>query len=359
MLSFLDERDERPRRRTSPRPITAGPTSGGPNLATRRIIALAVGLLLLLGLVLATRGCLESRKERSFKDYVREVNALVDESEQESDTFFSLFDDPEAGQGSVDLVNRVNEVRVTADQLVDRAKAVDHPDELTAAHRYLIQVLELRRDGLGEIGGRVNGELEPQARAIAAQMQFFLTSDVIYTQRFVPELERPLAEEGYLDEVEVRRRSDFLPDIGLLVPDTVSERLSGLADSTAQGPVAPGLHGNELGQVTVGGTALSPDATTTVTGGEDVAFAVQVTNSGENTEQNVQVSVTVSGAGRPITVEDQIEEIEVGATETVTIPLAAAPPTGRPVTVEVKVEPVPGEEKTDNNEGSFPVTFTG
>ena len=41
-----------------------------------------------------------------------------------------------------------------------------------------------------------------------------------------------------------------------------------------------------------------------------------------------------------------------------TIPLAEQPPTGQNVPIKVEVEPVPGEEMTDNNEADFTVIFT-
>jgi hypothetical protein len=43
----------------------------------------------------------------------------------------------------------------------------------------------------------------------------------------------------------------------------------------------------------------------------------------------------------------------------VTIPLTEQPPTGQNVPITVEVEPVPGEEMTDNNVQEFTVIFTG
>jgi hypothetical protein len=42
----------------------------------------------------------------------------------------------------------------------------------------------------------------------------------------------------------------------------------------------------------------------------------------------------------------------------VSIPLAAAPPTGRPVTIQIQVAGVPGEKNLTNNKGSFAAVFT-
>ena len=105
--------------------------------------------------------------------------------------------------------------------------------------------------------------------------------------------------------------------------------------------------------------AVAPDGPTEVAATEELAFDIEVVNGGENEETNIPGMVRLSGAGEAIEVEDELETIAAGETETITVPLAAKPPTGQPVTVEVSVEPVPGEEKIDNNEGTFQVTFTG
>ena len=56
--------------------------------------------------------------------------------------------------------------------------------------------------------------------------------------------------------------------------------------------------------------------------------------------------------------EQRLPSIKPGEQKTVTIPLAASPPTGRPVTITVEVKPVPGEKKVDNNTQRFPAIFT-
>ena len=70
------------------------------------------------------------------------------------------------------------------------------------------------------------------------------------------------------------------------------------------------------------------------------------------------VTVRITGAGQPISVDQQIASIAQGATETASVPLPTLPPTGRPVTITVNVKPVPGEKKTDNNKQSYQAIFT-
>jgi CARDB len=330
---------------------------------TRQAVAIGVGILVLILLVIGIRGCLNARKEQAFKDYVTDTTDLVNRSNQQSKDLFGLLREP-GNQGAVDLQNAVNAQRVESEQIADQAKKLDHPDELNTAQRYLVDTLEFRRDGISAIADQLPTALGDQGQeeatsAIAAQMRNFDTSDVIYSQRFYPQTQAALKDEDLLGEVEVPK-SQFLPDIDWLRPNTVNDRISRVSGGGGNRPATPGLHGTGLGTVTVkpGGVQLQQGAATEVKVSEGLAFEVQVSNQGENDEQDVTVKVSVRGGARPITVERRLDAIAQGETKTVTVPLADTPPTGRPATVSVVIEAVPGEQKTDNNKGTFPVVFT-
>jgi uncharacterized membrane protein len=124
------------------------------------------------------------------------------------------------------------------------------------------------------------------------------------------------------------------------------------------GEAAPGLHGNGVASVSLGGTTLTPGASASVQLTEDLAFDIGVQNQGENTENDVTVSVTVGQGGDATQQEDTIDTIAPGEIVPVTIPLTEQPPTGQSVPITVEVQAVPGEEKTDNNVQEFSVIFT-
>jgi hypothetical protein len=365
-VSFLDETDEPPRRsatRRAPR-RPSGPTDRN-QLMMRRGIALAGAVLLLFLLILAVKSCRNAAKEQAFKDYNRDVGAFVGESEDQSKGLFDLLEN--GGQSPVELQNTVNGYASEAAQLVDRAKGTDHPGELDGAQRYLIETLEFRRDGLKGIADELPRALgdrgEDATKNIAAYMQSFLTSDVIYSQRFYPRLRQGLKDEGLLDS-EKPPESSFLRDVEWLVPGTVADRIgrigSGEGGSGSSGPVAPGLHGTGLGTVQVqpGGVTLNEGGATQIKSAPNLSLDVQVANQGENDEKNVTVKVSIKGAGKPIDLEEKLPEIAAGQTKTVSVPLSSTPPAGQPVTIQVTVAAVPGEKKTDNNKGSFPAVFS-
>jgi len=331
----------------------------------RRAVAVVGGVLLIFLLFLAVKSCRNAAKEQAFKDYNRDVGAFVQESEDQSKGLFDLLE--KGGQSPVELQNTVNGYASEAGQLVDRAKDTDHPGELDGAQRYLIESLEFRRDGLKGIADQLPRALgdrgEEATRDIAAQMQNFLTSDVVYAQRFYPRLEKGLKDEGLLGS-EKPPRSSFLIDIEWLMPGTVADRIdrigSGEGGDSTSGPVAPGLHGTGLGTVQVqpGGVTLNEGGATQIKAAPNLSLDVQVANQGENDEKNVTVKVAIRGAGKPIELEEKLPEIAAGQTKTVSVPLSSTPPAGQPVTVRVEIAAVPGEKKTDNNKGSFPAVFS-
>jgi hypothetical protein len=362
-LSFLDEREDRPPRPRRPPP--RGPDADRQTLALRRAIALGVGLLMAVLVVLLIRSCLNAREERAYEDYVQEVASLVTESDQQSEALFDLLGGT-GEQSSVDVQNNVNGFRVEAERLVDRAQATEHPDDLQGAQDFLVETLQFRSDGLTAVAEQLRTALGDEGRGeavaqIAAQMQNFLASDVIYSQRVIPRLEGALREKELLGEVGDIPRSTFLPDIAWLEPEVVGARIAALRGAGDDTAAAPGLHGTELGEVTVqpSGQALAEGGTTPIELTGDAAFEVQVTNQGENDETDIPVTISISGGASPIELEGTIDSVAAGETATATIPLEEEPPTGQQVEITVTVEEVPGEETVDNNEATFGATFSG
>jgi len=362
-LAFLDERADRPRgaaARRQPR----DPGRGGDQIRARRLSALGIGIVVLILLFIGVKACLSSQKEQAFKDYVSNVKEITQQSNNESKQFFGLLTNP-GRRGPVDLQTTVSQYSNDASQLLDRAKKLDHPDELGSSQRNLVDTLGFRRDGLTHVAAVLPTALGDTGRAqanleIAGYMQDFLASDVIYSQRFLPNLQSAVKKEGVLGDVSPLPQSRFLNDLGWLSPSVVSARIGRIRGGGTGGPVAPGSHGSGLGTVTVkpSGTALTAGSAVQLKASPNLSFDVQVMNQGQNDEKDVTVRVSITGAGKPVLVEKRIPSITAGQTQIVNVPLAATPPTGRPVTVQVQIEPVPGEKNTTNNKNSFPVIFS-
>jgi hypothetical protein len=334
------------------------------------MFALGAGVVVLILLFLLIKGCASIRKENSYKDYVREVSADVQQSQQESDAVFGLLRKGQAaGQSPVDLQNNINGFRAEAAKLAERARKRDAPGEVKGANRYLVDALQLRADGLGSVARLLPTALGDQGagtaiKNIAAQNRLFDASDVLFTQKYLPGLFKALKDQGLESDVPVPEnlrapKKGFLPSVDWLRPNSVASQLTGTA-STESTAATPGLHGTGLVAVTVqpSGKALSTSGTTDITAAKGLSFDVQVQNQGQNDEKNVTVQVSISGSGKAIKVDQSIATIAQGATETASVPLPSLPGTGRPVTITVSIKGVPGEKKLDNNKQSYQAIFT-
>ena len=357
-MSFLDPPDEQPRR--SRRGGGGLEPADQRTLLVRRLIFGGVGILIFVLLVLLVRSCNQARTDRAYQDYVRDVTAIMDASRQQSDGLFGLLREP-GDQTAVDVQNSVNGFRVQAEQLVERARKLDHPGGVDTAHGFLVQTLELRRDGLAEIADELPAALGDEgsreaAELIAGDMQLFLASDAIYTTRVIPGVSAELRERELLGQAELRP-NPFLPDTACRRTATVATRIGAIREGGGDTgePATPGVHGLGLGGVTIGGNALTEGAPASLALPDPLVVGVTVENQGESEERDITVEVAI-GDGAPV--ERTIETIPAGGSETVEIPLTEQPPTGEQVTLNVRVNPVPGEKITDNNEAAFTVTFS-
>jgi hypothetical protein len=366
-LSFLDEPDQ-PRARPPRRPPPPrGPGVDHQTLVARRVVAGSVGLVVVLVLFFGVRACLDARKAQSFEDYVVDVGALVDESNQQGAAFFDLLEQPGVQGSSVDLENTVNGYRVEAEQLLERARGIETPSQLSEAQRYLIEALSFRSDGLRGVADQLPAALGDEghreaALAIAGQMQNFLASDVLYSQRVIPRIQTAARDEDLLERIGTLPESQFLPDIKWLDQKTVLGAIEAIRTgqtTTADEDVAAGLHGTGLQSVTVlpGEQALTEGGVNSITETEDLAFEVAVQNQGENDERNVAIRIAIQGGTAPIELSGEVGQINEGETVSAEIPLTETPPTNQELTVDVEVEPVPGEESADNNSAKYLVRF--
>ena len=366
-MSFFDEGDE-PRRPLRPRrPATATRTADQQTLRIRQGAAAGVILLVVILLVVGVRGCLSSQKKRSLREYNRNVADLIRESDSQiGTTFFQTLAGATGATTSTGtnntnaLQSQISQLRIEADSLVKRAKRIDVPGDVSKAQTFLVLVLEFRRDAIAKIAAKL-----PTARAqsgadtavnqIAGQMEVFLASDVVYSQRVIPYIKRALDSNEITGQTIPTSR--FLPDLGWLDPNSVASRIGATLKKANQGPAAPGSHGHGLQSVSANGTELQQNTGNKLPASSNAVFTVKFTNQGENDETNVVVKVTIEGANPPITVTKTVPKTAAGTDSSVDVPLGQNPPTGKPVTIKVEIEPVPGEGDTTNNSASYPALF--
>ena len=375
-MAFFDEGDE-PRTRVArpARPAGARPGGGGrgggaapDTVRNRRIVAGLFAFVVAILLFVLIDGCLDRRAENALKDYNRDAADIVRKSDEEVGAeFFGLLGG--GGGDPIELERRISDLRSAADNHVQDAEGFSVPGEMEPAHRNLLLVLDMRQAALGKIASEIaTATAEEQSDAsgqavdqIAAQMQQFLASDVVYDARVLPLIQEALDEKEIGGEGAETQDSQFLPSLDWLDGNFVADRLGAEGGGTPRetGEVAPGLHGHGLVSVTAGDVTLRPGQTANrIPAGSNVSFTVTFANQGDNDESNVNVAVRIEGDGQRLSSRKRVDQTKAGANAEVTIPLTEAPPIGTPVTIEVEVGKVPGEEKTDNNTQTFTAIFT-
>jgi hypothetical protein len=317
----------------------------------RRGLALGGGLIVLILIVLGIKGCLDARANRELSDYADNVTQIVEETDQTSKDFFGKLADP--GSLSVtEFIAAVDADRSAMDNYASRVDGLSAPGDMSRAENALELTYELRSSAMTEIANDMSTALgdagaAKATAAIARQMRKLLAADTLYATIVRPEVNGVLADNG-IEGSDVPE-SVFLPeDVKWLEEDAVSGALGAVSGSSAGS--TSGVHGLGLSGVSVNGTELGEEAVG-VAAEEGAEVEVTVENQGESTENGVGVTVSAGGTE----VQGDIETIGAGETGVASI-LLTPTPSGE-VTLEVKVDTVPGEQVSENNEASYTVVF--
>lgn len=317
-------------------------------------MALGIGLLVLILLALAVRGCLNAREDRAIRDYVRDLSSIITETSSTSNAFFERLED--RGTLSVTgFVDEVNADRSAMDAYEARIEALDVPDDMAEPHEAVEITYEMRASAMNEIAQQMRTALGEQGREravrrITNQMSVLYASDRVFELLGRIPAQRELEERGMVD-LEVPS-SQFVPDeTTWLEEDAVGSALgvTGAAAGEADDDLT---HGTGLLSASINGIELDPEGTTVITDAASPEMTVQLQNQGEAEESDVEVAVTI-GDQPPLT--STVATVSAGATEAVSIPLTPAPSGLQEIQVEIA--PVPGEQVLENNTSTYEVDF--
>ena len=356
-MAFLDEEKDdlivadepdRPRRRVG------GPQRRRQQFLVRRLIGVGVGLAFLILIVIGFRGCLEARSDRALRNYTSDVATIMQQSAQSGKDFFDLLNSPSGGSSSLDVKNQILAQRDNSETLLNRAHDVSTPGQMKDAQSAVILALTLRRDALSSIAENV-GQATARAQTgnalstISESMGSLYASDILWTQIGSPEIKQVDQREN-VDAVALPP-GEFMPAnaTDFLDQATLVTKLNSI---TGAAPTTGGTHGLQLDSTTIGGTTLQPDTSNTVPS-DASEIDIQVTNSGDGDESGISVVATLGGNE----LTGQLRALSAGEQGTVKIPLTSKPSPGTDTTLEVVVQPVPGEQLTDNNQSTYTVVF--
>ena len=329
----------------------------------RLIGLIAFAILIVVLLVLWVQSCRADQRRDAYRDYVNEVNEVARSSEAVGRQLNEVLTTQAIQPAELDEQLTALVQRQTL--AVEQARSLDPPGPLRAAHEEMVQALEFRVDGVDGIAAafrRTRGTDDAQGAGglLVPQAQKLVASDVIWDDLFVVPTKEALADED-VTGVEVPD-SNFLQTADLGERRTLVQiwrRINGRPAGGGQGTGA-GLHGTSINSVTVlpAGEQLSTDSETTIVASTDLAFRVDVENTGDNQEVDIPVTLTIQQTPTPVTKTQTIRIINPGEVKSVTFRNFPSIDFGEPRTLRVDVEPVPQEARSDNNSREYRVIFS-
>jgi CARDB protein len=342
----------RRRRRLPTRPPTP---PGGPQLY-RLGVLIAGAIVLAVILILVVNSCRNNQKVSAYENYVESVSTIAAQSEELGKQLNTQLTTPgitlEALRGDVDGLRQQQE------QILRRAQDLEPPGPLIEQQQALVETMQFRVNGLDGLATGLEqvaqtSNADESGQLLASQAQRLVASDVIYADAFQSPTETVLEEQG-VSNVPVPA-SKFVQNPEFGSPTQWKQTVARLTQS----PESGGLHGNGIQAVRVqpGDQTLSPNEDNTIESSSDLQIEVLVQNSGDSQETQVEVTLTIQQDPQ-IQKKQVIDVINPGETKTVIFRNFGELSFATSTILKVAVDPVQGEQNTDNNTAQYPVIFT-
>ncbi|MGH3041416.1 MAG: CARDB domain-containing protein [Gaiellaceae bacterium] len=340
------------RRRLPKRPPTP---PGGPQLY-RLGVLIAAAILLAVIFILVVNNCRGDQKRAAYEDYMESATTVATGSADLGRELNNQLTTP--GIRLEALRSQVDGLHDQQQQILRQAQELGPPGPLVEQQEALVEAMQFRVNGLAGLarGLQLVAETdnpEESSGNLANQAQRLVASDIVYADAFKAAAESVLEQQG-ITNISVPA-SVFVQNPEFASPAFWTQSVNRLT----QGPEATGLRGNGIEGVRVlpEGQELSATGDNTVQVSEDLAFEVLVENSGESQETQVKVTLVVRQQPR-ISKEQTIDVINPGETKRVRFTGFDNIAFSTQTTLLVTVEPVPGEQNTNNNTREFPIIFT-
>jgi hypothetical protein len=348
--------EDRPRRR-GPRPPVRPPTGLTPLLRLIGLISFAILIVLLL--IIWVNGCREDQRKNTYKHYVENVQSYATQSQRLGRSLNKLLITP--GTKESDVENELSGLAIQQEKLAAQARGLDPPGRLRNQHEHLLDAFDERANGLKGMNdafkSTVTSKNANQAGAeLAQQMRRFVASDVIWEDLF----KEPT-------KVELQK----LSITGVNVPDSFFLPNADIATTASMKAVWQRIHGAATGgstctprgtgivstKVLPSGRELSTSTLNTIQSTQDLSFAATIRNSGCAQEVGLKVRLTIQQSPKPITKQATVSLLNPNDETTVDFKNLGLPPLDQRTNLTIEVDPVPGEQSTDNNTSSYPVQF--
>ena len=341
----------RRRRRLPTRPPTP---PGGPQLY-RLGVLIAGAIVLAVILILVVNSCRNNQKVSAYENYVESVSTIAAQSEDLGRQLNTQLTTP--GISLEELRGDVEGLRQQQEQILRRAQELEPPGPLIEQQQALVETMQFRVNGLDGLATALEqvaqtSNADESGQLLASQAQRLVASDVIYADAFQSPAETVLEEQGVSNVPVPASRFVQNPEFGS--PTQWGQTVARLTQS----PESGGLHGNGIQAVRVPpDQTLSPSEDNTIQLTSDLRIEVLIQNSGDSQETQVKVTLVIQQDPQ-IRKQQTIDVINPGQTKTVTFRDFGELGFATSTTLQVTVEPVEGEQNTNNNTAQYPVIFT-
>ena len=328
---------------------------GGPRLY-RLGVLIAGAILLAVIFILVINNCRGDQKQAAYEGYIEDAGTVATESAELGAQLNERLTTP--GIRLEALRADVEGLREQQEQILRRSQDLSPPGPLVEQQEALVETMQFRVNGLAGLARGLQlvaqtDDPQESGQNLANQAQRLVASDVVYIDAFKAASESVLEQQG-VTNVAVPA-SVFVQNPEFSSPTFWTQTVERLT----QGPEAGGVRGNGIAGVRVqpGGQDLVRGEDNTVEQSADLAFEVLVENSGESQETQVKV-ILIIRQDPQIRKEQIIDVINPQETKTVRFTGFDTLQFSTQTTLQVQVEPVQGEQNTNNNTREYPIIFT-
>jgi CARDB protein len=325
---------------------------------------IAFAILIVVLLLLWVQSCQEDKKRDAYSSYMTSMKAVGDDSQRVGRELSDAL--TTQGIKPAELQKQLGNLAQQQELATERARKLDPPGPLHEAHDRALESLVFRANGLAglsEAFRRTQGSKDAAAAGalLASQAERLVASDVVWDDLFKEPGIVVLKTENISGVVVPDSNFVQTPDLAStrsMVP--IWERINGSAASGSTSGTPVGLHGTNIESVKVipGGQTLSESTENTVEASTDLGFAVAVANGGNSQEVKIQVTLTIQQSPTPIVKKQTIDIINPDETKTVVFRDFPSVDFGERRIMRIDVDPVPGEQRTNNNSAEYPIIFS-
>jgi hypothetical protein len=306
-------------------------------------------ILCFVAIFFGARSCVAAQEATQVRKYITSADSTLSDSanvgnEELQATISAALEDPE----SLDTTAMDRAADATQKGYQEALRNQEVPPEFEDVHHYMVTALGIRSAATGELAGAAEEGNEKFGEALPAAVEDYKLSDAIVLNHYLPASEEALSAAGRRGDQNYLYEPRPFMDYEAL----------GLSTSNASAPDDPSAPRDvKIFSVAVAGRPLVQGGNVTLTGSDELTFAVTVLNGAEVAETGVPVEVVLNTRAERQALPATVERIEPGDQATVELKGFKPGELDETAEVSVKVGPVKYEQNEADNVLTGTVTF--